>query len=179
MFPILMRPIITWDIETDGLWWESSKIWVIAWKKYGEDEVSTVISPDEGDFLNIFSIEDAIYVGHNIIDFDMPVIEKLYPVYFDTDIIDTFVLSSLLHPDRRGGHSLKRLSGGLKGEHEDWTQCSEEMIEYCKQDVVANERVLEKLLREPPIRAGGSPSDIQAAAERCTFRYRTCPEYTK
>ena len=46
-------------------------------------------------------LEDAeCIVGHNIINYDLPVIRKLYP-WFDTGslVLDTLVLSRVCHPD--------------------------------------------------------------------------------
>ena len=63
--------------------------------------------------------------GHNIIEFDIPVLEKLNMFKFEGRIVDTLVMSRTLNPDRDGGHSLaawgKRL-GHKKPEHEDWSQ---------------------------------------------------------
>lgn len=97
-----------------------------------------------------------IIVGHNIIDFDCPALEKLFDVKFNNFKLDTLVLSRLLDPDRYGGHSLKawgKRLGYLKGDYgetEDnsidvWEDFNEPMYKYCKKDVQLTTKVLYKL----------------------------------
>jgi DNA polymerase I len=58
-------------------------------------------------------------------------------------------MSRLADPSREGGHSLeswgKRL-GCPKGEHSDWDNFSQDMVDYCKQDVNVNVLVYKRLL---------------------------------
>lgn len=102
--------------------------------------------------------------GHNIISFDIPAIEKLYPEEFHiekhTHVIDTLVMARLLNSNIQeqdliryrkkelagnliGSHSLKAYGhrlGILKGTYaedneEAWEVYNEDMLEYNKQDV--------------------------------------------
>ena len=97
-------------------------------------------------------------VGHNIIGFDLPLIKRLYPFFeYPPVIIDTLLLSRLYHPnlldiDKKnewkdmptklyGSHSLEAYGYRL-GEHKgdygkttDWSDWSQEMEDYCVQDV--------------------------------------------
>ena len=106
--------------------------------------------------------------GHNIIGFDLPVIKKLYGVdlWEHCEIVDTLILSQLayynlqkldeptkLPPRMKGLHGLKawgyRLgtNKGTYGEQEDaWDSFSEEMLEYCKQDVHLNAVLYKRLV---------------------------------
>lgn len=104
-------------------------------------------------------------IGHNIVGFDLPVL-KLYGV-LDYDIAfpgkqttlfgkackitDTLLWSKLLNADRLGGHSLaawgKRL-GNYKGDFNDWTKFSQEMLDYCIQDTAVNASILHELIKE-------------------------------
>jgi len=57
-------------------------------------------------------------------------------------------MSRLFHPDVQGGHSLATWGEKLrlpKGDHDDWTQLSEEMIKYCMRDVSVTEKLYEML----------------------------------
>ena len=61
------------------------------------------------------------------------------------------VLSRLANPSRSGGHSLGNWGESLgcpKGDHSDWSQYSDEMLTYCKQDVSLTQRVLTTLNKE-------------------------------
>lgn len=104
-------------------------------------------------------------VGHNLASFDMPVLQLYgvldYSIGFPgkestlfgkpCKITDTLLLSKLLNADRFGGHSLeawgKRL-GNYKGNFNDWTKFSKEMLDYCVQDTAVNASVFLKLLEE-------------------------------
>ena len=107
-----------------------------------------------------------VLVGHNIIGFDIPIIKRLYPYFNPTGIIvDTLLLSRLYHPnlldiDKKrvwkhmplqlyGRHSLEAYGYRLNeykgnfGTTTDWKEWSQEMQDYCEQDV----RVTNKLCK--------------------------------
>ena len=140
---------IVFDIESNGL--KPDKIWCIVAKPVGEPVVSfgpTRIK--EG--INYLESADVL-VGHNILGFDIPVIEKLYDVKLNhKSIRDTLVMSRLFNPVRENGHSLKTwgyVVGMPKAQQpEDWDSYNTDMLKYCQQDVILNERVYKKLLVE-------------------------------
>ena len=92
-----------------------------------------------------------LIVGHNIINFDLPVLTKMVGVEFDAEIVDTLVLSRLLKtnlkeedvalglpPDLAGSHSLKSWGARLGMKKLDapvFDSYSFSLEEYCKQDV--------------------------------------------
>ena len=110
-------------------------------------------------------IEQAAFiVGHNIIGYDIPVIRKLYPFFKPNGvIIDTLLLSRLYHPrlmslDKErnwphmplqlyGRHSLEAYGyrlGEYKGEYgktTDWKEWSQELEDYCIQDVAVTKKL--------------------------------------
>ena len=140
---------IVFDIESNGL--KPNKIWCIVAKPLGEPVVSfgpTRIK--EG--INYLESADVL-IGHNILGFDIPVIEKLYDVKLNHKTIkDTLVMSRLFNPVRENGHSLKTwgyVVGMPKAQQpEDWDSYNTDMLKYCQQDVILNERVYKKLLVE-------------------------------
>jgi len=143
-----MKEII-FDIEANGL--KPDKIWCIVAKPLGKPVVSFGPSKiKEGiAYLN----EADSLIGHNILGYDMPVINKLYDVDLSTKTIkDTLVMSRLFNPVRENGHSLKTwgyIIGMPKDEQpEDWDSYSPQMLKYCQKDVILNERVYNKLLDE-------------------------------
>lgn len=105
-------------------------------------------------------------VGHNIIDYDLPVVELYFGIQYEIGpdmldgrsvrIDDTLVLSKLLNPDRFGGHSLEswgRRVGLDKikfgdGSEEQWETFTPEMLRYCIRDVEVNTRTLDALRKE-------------------------------
>ena len=95
------------------------------------------------------------FVGHNIIGFDAPVIKKIIGVDLHKigKVIDTLVLSRLFDPVREGGHSLKSFGERLrfgKLDFKDFSEYSDEMLEYCIRDVELTEKVLAYLIKGSP-----------------------------
>lgn len=92
------------------------------------------------------------FIGHNIISFDVPVINRLLNMNIPLEALeDTMILSQLMNPVRDGGHSLEAWGvklGFPKMEHNDFTRFTSEMLAYCKQDVELTNRVWLTLSRE-------------------------------
>jgi len=144
---------LVWDLETDGLREECTCIWCFTTKDITTGNVvAKEYSKNISEFFSLME-QSEFLIGHNIISFDLVVLEKLYgwTPRKETKIVDTLVLSRLLNPDREGGHSLdawgKKL-GRFKPKHEDWTQYSEEMLHRCSEDVEINHLMYIELLRE-------------------------------
>lgn len=106
-------------------------------------------------------------IGHNIISYDNLVLRLYFGMHFKVEydgtetlngkpckITDTLTMSRMLNPDRRGGHSLKAWGirlGILKGdfaESNEWHTFTEEMLEYCVQDVVVTKATYKALCKE-------------------------------
>ena len=165
------------DIETDGL--NPTVIWCIALQDVHDKQIITF----HGDTLNLFKpfieSEATTLVFHNGIAFDVPVLERLLGVVFDDgnynviQIEDTLVMSQLDEPRREGGHSLANwgeILGFEKGEHDDWSKFSDEMLEYCKKDVEITTKVYRLMLQK-----GLSKDALQleyATKEHCSLQER-------
>ena len=94
---------LVFDIETDGLYEQTTKIHSLVIYDTETEEVYSCANA--GNFLPIskgvelLQTADEI-VGHNIIKFDIPVIQKLYPSFKpEGKIFDTLLLSKLIYPD--------------------------------------------------------------------------------
>lgn len=133
-----------WDIEANGLTREASRIHVIATRCLTTGERSVFREADLDRAVDHLNTADVL-VGHNTIMYDKPVVERLTGRSLSPPQHDTLVTSRLLYPDRgehpAGGHSLKAWGqhlGVLKGdfgESTDWQEWSQEMEDYCIQDV--------------------------------------------
>ena len=119
------------DIETDSL--DATKIYCAVTLEGGK-----YIEWISGTTLQEY-LDDAIVVAHNGLSFDFPVLAKLWNVRLKLENMrDTLVLSMMDNPAREGGHSLKSWGerlGSAKIDFDDFSQYTEEMLEYCKQDV--------------------------------------------
>jgi DNA polymerase-1 len=139
-----MGNLIYVDIETDGL--NPSVIWCAVCRHNGESEVIC----NEKDFKDYVQRKAKVtWVFHNGIGFDVPVVERIWNFTFDrSTVVDTLVLSRLADPSRSGGHSLRNwgnILGYPKGDHEDWSQLTPEMIDYCIRDTEVTEAVYKRL----------------------------------
>ena len=141
---------IVFDIEANGL--NPDKVWVIVAHELDTQETKVFSGTTLYDFNTyIQDLHGDVYelIGHNIIDYDIPVLERILGTDFGScNVTDTLVLSRLADPQREGGHSLEnwgQLLGCPKGEHNDWDNYSQEMVEYCKQDVLVNVKVYNAL----------------------------------
>ena len=136
---------LIFDIETDGL--KPSIIWVICAIKDGK-EITIEMPTKSAVEMLLEGVTEVI--GHNIIAYDIPAVEKLLGVSFDNvKITDTLVLSRLYNPSLEGGHSLGKWGERLKfpkGDYNDWTALTPEMVGYCQQDCRVTERLYEVLV---------------------------------
>jgi DNA polymerase I-like protein with 3'-5' exonuclease and polymerase domains len=163
-----MRRLV-FDCETDGLLPELTKVHCIGTIDVDTGEQTSEHTP-EGIKSTLRELMDAdVIVGHNIIGFDIPAIQKVYPWFRPRGIVrDTYVLSTLMHPHiaesdferahkntlpkkHIGSHSLAAWGfrlGELKAEYEGgWLKYSEEMRRYMDQDVVVTKKLLSSFER--------------------------------
>lgn len=144
---------LTLDIETNGLLFDMDTIHVIVIQDIDTKEIKQFTGEFEG-LREILEGADLI-VAHNGIAFDFPVLKS----FLDIDIpyskmMDTVILSRILHPDKRilkgarSQHSLENWGLGFhfpKGDFNDWSKLSQEMIDYCIQDVRITTKIFEFL----------------------------------
>lgn len=138
------RKYLLIDIEADGL--DPKNIWVVVTKDYQTNEVKVWTSPRGlREYLAGYWL-----VGHNILWYDVPSLNRLWVMGIDpTKCIDTLVFSRLFNSWDYSRHSLadwgERL-GCSKSNFSDWSKLSDEMIEYCKQDVEVEHRLFDFFL---------------------------------
>lgn len=136
------------DIETDGI--DATRVWCIAVHNIDTDEVVTFSDTTLGLFKPWLESEVDRLIFHNGISFDVPVLESLMSVDFSgVQLEDTLVMSQLYQPNLEKGHSLaawgERL-GFEKGDYEDWSKFTDEMLEYCIKDTKVTTKVYRHLV---------------------------------
>lgn len=132
------------DIETNGL--NPDTIWCLVAQDVETGEVFVMRT---GLYLDELIGKYDRIIGHNIISFDAPQIEKIWGTKIPHEkLMDTMILSQIARPDRDGGHSLGSWGARLsfpKGDYNDWSQYSQEMLDYCKQDVAVTVKLYKHL----------------------------------
>ena len=137
---------VVFDIETTI---NADKIWCIVCK-----HDKTYYQFTEGKNLHRFeefAKQTEEFIGHNIIGFDIPVVNKSFGknLFEHCKITDTLVLSRLLNPVIDGGHSLRNWGeklGHNKIEFEQFEFLSDDMLKYCRNDVELTERLYKFLI---------------------------------
>lgn len=126
------------DIETDGL--NASKIHVLSWM--GDD--GNVHHTHDYAAMRIFFEESKILIGHNIIRFDIPQVEKVLGIKVKAKLVDTLALSWYLNFDR-SSHGLESYGvdyGIPKPVIKDWNSLTpEDYAHRCNEDVKINTRL--------------------------------------
>lgn len=135
---------MVFDIETDGLLDEVTKIYCMSYTKGDTIETTTSYS----DMCEVLASCPAV-VGHNITRYDLPVIEKLLGFEYSGLKVDTLALSWYLSPDRpRHGLEDYGVEFGykkVKVEDEQWQEGNIElMIERCERDVKINKMLWDR-----------------------------------
>lgn len=158
---------LIFDLETNGLLHDVTCIHCLG--IYDTETNETLVYNDEGDTEPIVRglqrLEDAeVIVGHNIINYDLCVIRKLFPWFATSStVLDTLVLSRICHADilkidqkRKWKHMPLQLYGrhslesygyrlgeykGAFGKDTDWKEWSQEMQDYMIQDVVVTTKL--------------------------------------
>lgn len=158
------------DIETDNLLDKMTTVHMICLRDLETDEVKVYHDDPElpGDWNLLVAEEDIrnadSIIGHNLIGFDMPALEKQFGWTFpDVKLLDTLTLSRLHYADigrqmdwpkiNRGGKMPKKLAGrhsleawgwrlkDHKGDFSDYETLTQEMIDYCIQDTKVTRRL--------------------------------------
>jgi DNA polymerase-1 len=150
------------DIETDKLLLGCTRMYILAAYNLDTKEMKYWLEGDLG-WKDVFDKAELV-VGHNILGFDVFVLKKLFGYNFPKtcSMHDTLIMSQILDYKRFGndGHSLKRWGvhlGFPKHDFEDFSAYSEEMLEYCLQDVRLGTRVYHILVNEVVALAAKAP----------------------
>jgi DNA polymerase I-like protein with 3'-5' exonuclease and polymerase domains len=159
---------LIFDLESDGLYDNVTVIHCIVVYDIGLQQTFSY-GPDRiADALAHLATADVL-IGHNILFYDIPVLNKLYPsVQLNGRIIDTLICTRLIWPKEilytlddeqytqvpkglKGSASLKAWGWRLadhKINFKDFSEYSEEMLAYCQQDVAVTKKLWQHITKE-------------------------------
>jgi len=160
-----------WDIEADNLLDDVTQVWCHVFRDIQTDEVHTFDPTQTQEAIDFMDKAETL-IGHNLIDYDLRVIKKLYDYTYKGEVIDTLVYSRTIWPDVKeidfklhkrgyipqkliGSHSLKAWGyrlGELKGDFnngsESFAAYTPEMLNYCIQDTAVTEKLYRKIVEK-------------------------------
>lgn len=186
--------LLTFDIETNGLVRSMDRIHCLVIQDVETGEVFRFNDEPDSKSYSIqtgvkdFLMEAEEIYGHNIVNFDIPVLQNVFPYFkeFEGKVYDTLILSRLFFTDildrdiktkprdmpvnLYGRHSLESWGYRLKfrkgefGKSADWQIYSREMEDYCEQDV----RVTTKLVQmfRPKVKLYADPIELEHACAK-------------
>jgi DNA polymerase I-like protein with 3'-5' exonuclease and polymerase domains len=182
------------DIETNGLLESLDTIHCLVIKDINTKQNYSFKPNQVAEGLELLKEADTL-IGHNILKFDIPAIQKIYPEFKTKgNHLDTIVLSRLVWPDIKdldfkkvsldknfpskmiGRHSLEswgyRLNylKGDYGKQNDWSQWSEDMQTYCERDVDLNAKLYEVIKNK---NFSDKAINLEHEFQRCILRQET------
>ena len=158
---------LVWDLESDGLYDQVTKIHCIVIYDLNLKQTFSYGPDCIGDAIKHLCNADVL-IGHNILFYDCPVIQKLTQANFTGRIIDTLICTRLIWPKEllyeldteqytevpkklRGSAGLKAWGYRLadnKIEFKDFLEYSQEMLDYCIQDVAVTTKLFELIQKQ-------------------------------
>jgi DNA polymerase-1 len=164
------------DLETDGLLQEVTKIHCISVVDLNSSWSKLYLEKDVAEFIKLIDDPSVELIGHNIFNYDLKVIEKLFgwKPHKEQKIHDTFILAQLLFSDLKnddknntgtwsgkiftkagtGSHSLRSWGQRIhqyKGEYDGGWECyNDAMGSYCIQDTYTTKGLFQFLQSQIP-----------------------------
>lgn len=158
---------LVFDLESDNLYDSVTVIHCIVLYDIGRKQTFTYGPDHIADALAHLATADVL-IGHNIIFYDLPVLQKLHSFAAKARIIDTLICTRLIWPKEllydldleqysqvppklRGSASLKAWGWRLadhKIDFKDFSVYSEEMLKYCVQDVEVTKKLWEHICKQ-------------------------------
>lgn len=138
-------------------------------------------STNNYDNMRSFFSKAKVLVGHNIIRFDVQVLEKLLDIKITAKLVDTLALSWYLEPNRLK-HGLAEWGeefGVPKPVVEDWEdQPLEVYVHRCEQDVLINTRLWERQWKHL-MRLYGSEEEVWRLIDYLSFKMQCAADQEK
>jgi DNA polymerase I-like protein with 3'-5' exonuclease and polymerase domains len=158
---------LVFDCETDGLYDQATIVHCIVLYDINKQQTFSY-GPDRIDAALAHLATADVLIGHNIIFYDVPVLQKLHSFECKARIIDTLICTRLIWPKEilyerdteqhsqvppklRGSASLKAWGWRLadhKIDFKDFSEYSQEMLEYCIQDVAVTTKLWKLIVQQ-------------------------------
>ena len=164
--------MIVFDVETDGFLDKATKIHVLS---YTRDGVTFSSLHGYNDMREL--LEDAtILIGHNILRFDIPVLEKILGIKIKAKLYDTLPMSWVINLDRpaHGLESFGEDFGVPKPVITDWEGLTkEEYAHRCEEDVKINWLLWMNLIKRYKMIYGKEKETMDKFFQYLTFKMKS------
>jgi DNA polymerase-1 len=159
------------DLEANGLLEEATVVHCLVLKDIDTKKVYSFANQPgyEPIAVGVSRLRDAsLLIGHNVLCYDLPVLEKLYQFKRNGEVRDTLLMARIrwpeivavdksdryyIPPHLKGHYSLEAFGYRLnenKGEYKDgWEHWSPKMQTYCEQDVEVTLKLWESIQKKP------------------------------
>jgi DNA polymerase I-like protein with 3'-5' exonuclease and polymerase domains len=144
--------MIIFDVESNGLLEEATKIHCLSFVDTKADAPydNTVITYHDYDDMRDLLRREKHLLGHNIIRYDIPLLEKILDIKIDARLYDTLPMSWVMNPSR-GKHGLDSFFpdfGIEKPKIDDWENLSrDDYAHRCEADVQITYALWDNLLK--------------------------------
>ena len=158
---------LVFDLESNGLYDTVTEIFCVVIHDIGLQQTFTYGPDCIADALTHLATADVL-IGHNILFYDIPVLQKLHQFACKSRIIDTLICTRLIWPKEvlynlddeqypqvpknlKGAASLKAWGWRLadhKIDFKDFSEYSQEMLDYCVQDVNVTRKLWSHISRQ-------------------------------
>ncbi len=158
---------LIFDIETNGLYDQATEVFCIVIYDINKQQTFSYGPDRTADALAHLATADVL-IGHNVIFYDVPVLQKLHSFVSKARIIDTLICTRLIWPKEiledldneqypqvpkanRGSASLKAWGWRLanhKITFKDFSEFSQEMLDYCVQDVMVTRSLWQFIVKQ-------------------------------
>src|SRR6056300_84173 len=91
---------LVFDLETDGLYEQATKVFCVVIHDINKQQTFTYGPNSIADALDHLATADSL-IGHNLIFFDIPVLQKLHSFDCKAHIIDTLICTRLIWPKEK------------------------------------------------------------------------------
>ena len=140
--------MIIFDVESNGLLDDATRIHCLSYLDTRIPE-SYITLHDYDDMKHLLLTERHL-IGHNIIRYDIPLLEKILDIKIDARLYDTLPMSWVLNPTRskHGLDSFFPDFGIEKPKIDDWENMAiEDYTDRCVEDVKITEALWNNLLK--------------------------------
>lgn len=163
--------MIVFDCETNGLLEEADKIHVLSFSRDGKKFQSLF---DYQDMRNLLTTE-SILIGHNIVRYDIPVLEKILGIKIKAKLYDTLPMSWVINTDRPK-HGLESFGEDFnvpKPVITDWENLSRDEYQHrCEEDVKINWLLWTNLIKRFKLVYGNDKGLMDQFFQYLTFKMR-------